>query len=292
MAWRPIRPRPDRPLIVAHRGSSATVPENTVAAYELAVAEGAEIIEIDVHLSADDELVVIHDDTLERTTDAAQRLPGPGPHWVKDHTLEQIRSLEAGRWEDEVQRVPTLREVVDLVRRLDVGLLIETKFEHAPDHLEAAIAEEVRRLDDWEDWVAARLMVCSFDLASLRKARDLLPGVHLAFIVGVLVADGGVITEVAPVVTPALAAPGVTLEGLRDGLAADGIGYLGAAVVGEHGAMVHDLSTATIDWFRAGGVEVNLITDDPDQMRHLAEQGMSSILTNEPLVLARVLGLR
>jgi glycerophosphoryl diester phosphodiesterase len=292
MVWHPIRPRPDRPLIVAHQGSPTNAPENTLAGYELAVVEGAEIIEVDVHLTADDELVVVHDDSLERTTDVAQRFPGRQPWWVRDHTLAEIRQLEAGCFGGEVQRVPTLHEVLELVRRLHVGLLVETKHERAPDHLEAAIAEEVRRLDDWQDWVSARLMVGSFDHGSLVRSRDLLPGVHLAFIVGYLVARDGVIVDLGPITTAGLAAPGLTLATLRDGLAGDGIAYLGSALIGEHGEAVDDLSADTIDWFRRGGVEVNLLSDDADQMRSLAERGMSSVLTNRPAVLARVLGVR
>jgi glycerophosphoryl diester phosphodiesterase len=291
MTWVPIGPRPDRPLVVAHRGSSATVAENTLAALEVAVDEGAEILEVDVRLTADDQPVVIHDHTLERTTDAAQRWPDRAPWEVRRHTLEEVRRLEAGRWQGEVQRVPTLAEVLDLVRRRDVGLLIETKTDHAPAHLEAVIATEVRRLEDWQDWVPARLMVCSFDHGSLLRARDLLPGVHLAYIVLALVAHDWRITQAVPV-TPGLLEPGVRLDALRDRLVAYGIGYLGAAVFGEHGEPVDDLSAETIAWFREGGVEVNLITDDPDQMRSLARRGMSSILTNRPLVLAQVLGLR
>ena len=79
-----------RPLVIAHRGASAEAPENTIAAFELAVQQGADAIELDVHLSRDDQLVVIHDFTLERTTD------GAGP--VRDRSVQELKRLDAGGW--------------------------------------------------------------------------------------------------------------------------------------------------------------------------------------------------
>ncbi|MGH7374824.1 MAG: glycerophosphodiester phosphodiesterase family protein, partial [Candidatus Rokuibacteriota bacterium] len=95
-----------RPLVIAHRGASADAPENTIAAFELAVEQGADGIELDVHLSADEHPVVIHDFTLERTTD------GAGP--VSEHTVRELKRLDAGGWRDRRfrgQRVQTLQEV-------------------------------------------------------------------------------------------------------------------------------------------------------------------------------------
>ena len=290
MPWTPIRPRADRPLIVAHRGSSETAPENTFPAYELAVAEGADILEIDVHLTADRQLVVIHDDTLDRTTDAATKLPD-GSRWVRDRTLDEIRSLSAGTWEGEELVVPTFAEVLDLVRRLDVGLLVETKTEHGHLGLEDAIAAEVRALPDWEDWVPGRLMLCSFDYTSMLRGRDAIPGVHLAFIVGHLVAKDGTIIDVWPT-THSVASPKRSLVELRDRMAADGVHYLGAGFVGINGEAVDDFTAETVDLFREGGVELNLITDDVAYMQELIDRGVSSILTNHPLRLAELVGLR
>jgi len=77
-----------RPTIFAHRGASAHAPENTLAAFELALAQGAEGIELDAKLSADGHVVVIHDATVDRTTDGHGR--------VKDMSLADLRSLGAG----------------------------------------------------------------------------------------------------------------------------------------------------------------------------------------------------
>jgi glycerophosphoryl diester phosphodiesterase len=290
MPYEPIEPTPGRPIVVAHRGSSGLLPENTMAAYERAVADGAQILEIDVHLTADDELVVIHDDTLERTTDAATALPDRAPWNVHEHTLGEIRSLSAGEDADGARQVvPTLAEVIDLVRRRDVGLLIETKTKYTGDRLEPAIARLVHGHDDGAEWVAARLMVGSFDQASLRRARQALPGVNLALIVGWLAVDDGTIVDSGPV-PEGRTAPGTALADLRDHLAAEGIGYLGMMVLGMHGAVVDDFGAAEVDWFREAGVEINFITDEPDVMRSYIDRGVSSILTNHPERLTALLG--
>lgn len=92
-------------LNVAHRGASAVAPENTMAAFEKAVELGADAIELDLHVSHDGELVIIHDDTLDRTTD------GQGP--VHTRSLHELKQLDAGRWFSERfagQRIPTLAE--------------------------------------------------------------------------------------------------------------------------------------------------------------------------------------
>lgn len=95
-------------LNVAHRGASAYAPENTLEAFELAITQGAEVIELDVHLTRDNEVVVIHDARVDRTTS--------GRGEVRAITLDELRSLDAGVWFGERWRgvhVPTLREVVE-----------------------------------------------------------------------------------------------------------------------------------------------------------------------------------
>jgi glycerophosphoryl diester phosphodiesterase len=99
-----------RPLIVAHRGFRARYPENTLAAFQAAVEVGADMIELDVTLTRDRKLVVIHDDTLDRTT------TGKGP--VCEILLETVKRLDAGSWFDPRfagAQIPTLEEVLDAV---------------------------------------------------------------------------------------------------------------------------------------------------------------------------------
>ena len=84
-----LQPR-SHPLVIAHRGSSAYAPENTLAAFQLAAEQGADAIELDVDLTRDGQVVVMHDATIDRTTDGHGR--------VGDLTLEEIRRADAGAW--------------------------------------------------------------------------------------------------------------------------------------------------------------------------------------------------
>jgi glycerophosphoryl diester phosphodiesterase len=98
-----------RPLLIGHRGYPARYPENTLASFRAAVDNGCDMIELDVTLTRDRRVVVIHDDTLDRTT------TGKGP--VRGHTLAEIKALDAGSWFDArfaAERVPELSEVMRL----------------------------------------------------------------------------------------------------------------------------------------------------------------------------------
>ncbi len=114
--------------VIAHRGASGYAPENTAAAFAKAIAMGADAIETDVRLSADGELVLIHDATVTRTTD------GRGP--VADHTLAELRALDAGRWFSDAfagERVPTLAELIeDVAPRIPVVLEIKDRAATGP----------------------------------------------------------------------------------------------------------------------------------------------------------------
>jgi glycerophosphoryl diester phosphodiesterase len=98
-----------RPLLIGHRGYPVRFPENTLASFEGAMQAGCDMIELDVTLTKDRKVVVIHDDTLDRTTN--------GKGAVFDHTLEDIKRLDAGGWFDprySAERVPELSEVMEL----------------------------------------------------------------------------------------------------------------------------------------------------------------------------------
>ena len=108
-------------LNIAHRGFKGAYPENTMLAYEKAIETGADGIEFDVHLTKDGELVIIHDETLERTTD--------GKGLIKDKTLQELKKLNAskGYLSCEVQTIPTLREYFDFAKNKDIITNIELK---------------------------------------------------------------------------------------------------------------------------------------------------------------------
>jgi glycerophosphoryl diester phosphodiesterase len=105
----------------AHRGASALAPENTLAAFQVALDLGVDGLEFDVQLSADEEVVVIHDETLDRTT--------TGRGWVKDQSLDALKRLDASQGRDGFagERIPTLREVLELVAPTEVEVNIELK---------------------------------------------------------------------------------------------------------------------------------------------------------------------
>lgn len=97
------------PLIIAHRGAKGEAPENTMAAFELALQQGCDAFELDIHLSLDREIMVIHDDTVSRTTN--------GNGFVKYLTMADLQQLDAGSWFDssyQGESIPTLREVFEL----------------------------------------------------------------------------------------------------------------------------------------------------------------------------------
>ena len=133
-----------RPLIIAHRGYRAKYPENTLASFSAALDIGVKMIELDVMLTRDRKMVVIHDATLERTTN------GHGP--VSSYTLKELKELDAGSWfhpRFAGERLPALEEVLDLVS--DHALLnIEIKSNayeahQPPDAIEKQVVELVRR---------------------------------------------------------------------------------------------------------------------------------------------------
>jgi glycerophosphoryl diester phosphodiesterase len=114
----------DRPLIIAHRGHSIEVPENTLEAYRRAIDLGVEMIECDVNMTRDGELVMIHDWTLDRTTTARGR--------VEELTLDEIGGVDAGSPFDPSfagLRIPTTAETLDLAREAGILMCFEVKGE-------------------------------------------------------------------------------------------------------------------------------------------------------------------
>jgi len=108
-------------VVIAHRGFSGAAPENTLAAFSKAIETGCDMIEMDVQLSRDGEVVVIHDDTLDRTTN--------GKGKVSQHTLQDLKTFDAGLWfspQFTGERIPALKEVLKLTRG-KIPLAIELK---------------------------------------------------------------------------------------------------------------------------------------------------------------------
>ena len=132
--------RPDRKLVIGHRGASSEAPENTLPSFQLAVELGADALELDVRLSADGQVVVLHDPTLERTTGASGA--------VAAMTVSQLRNTDAGYhftpdggrtfpYRDRGVYVPTLAEVLEMIP--DIPLLVEVKTPAATQALERVV---------------------------------------------------------------------------------------------------------------------------------------------------------
>lgn len=122
--WRPGRSPalPGLPRVIAHRGASLDAPENTLAAFRLAHGQGARMVELDARLAADGELVVIHDSTLERTTDGRGR--------VSETTSAALSRLDAGSWRGAAFRgepLPTLAQALELLAGLGMAVNVELK---------------------------------------------------------------------------------------------------------------------------------------------------------------------
>lgn len=161
----------------AHRGASGLAPENTLAAFRKALELGVDVLEMDMHVTRDGEIVIIHDDKLDRTTD--------GRGSVRDLTLAEVKQRDAGRHfapQFKGEPVPTLREVIALVQSSGnsrVRLNIETKFvkghEGKPADFEEKVLEIIR-----EKGFAERVILQSFHYPSLAKMKTLEPRVKLA----------------------------------------------------------------------------------------------------------------
>ncbi|GAA4300862.1 hydrolase [Actinomadura luteofluorescens] len=167
---------------VAHRGASAYAPENTLAAFRLAQAKRADMFELDVQETKDHQLVIMHDTTLARTTNAEEVYPGRGPWKVADFTLAEIGRLDAGGWfarKYAGERVPTLGQVLAAMRDRGLGLLLEIKSPELYPGIEGRIAAELRRSPSWlrYDPRERRLVVQSFDWESVRRFHAVLPKV-------------------------------------------------------------------------------------------------------------------
>lgn len=176
----------DRPLVVAHRGASAYAPENTLAALDEAADLGFRWVENDVQRTKDGELVVIHDETLKRTTNVEEVFPDRAPWKVKDFTAAEIAELDAGSWFDddyEGERVPTLRQYMNRVSRNHQKLVFEFKKPELYPGIEKQGLDLLRK-QGWLDrnHVEHRLVVQSFSADSVRTVHALRPDIKTGFL--------------------------------------------------------------------------------------------------------------
>ncbi|MEU6675299.1 glycerophosphodiester phosphodiesterase family protein [Streptomyces sp. NPDC059900] len=183
----------ERPLVVAHRGASAYAPENTFAAIDKAADMGFRWVENDVQRTKDGELVIMHDDTLKRTTDVEERFPDRAPWKVADFTAKEIATLDAGSWFSPKyagQRVPTLKQYMNRVSRNHQSLVFEFKKpELYPGIEKQGLA--VLRKTGWLDrhHVKSKLVIQSFSADSVKTVHKLRPDIKTGFLGTPAVAD-------------------------------------------------------------------------------------------------------
>jgi glycerophosphoryl diester phosphodiesterase len=160
------------PCIFAHRGASGSAPENTVAAFELAYKLGAHAVELDAKLTNDGEIIVIHDQTVDRTTN--------GSGYVHQKSLADFRSLDAGSWysEDFVrEKIPLLVEVLEAVgKKLIVNIEI-TNYRTWWDSLPEKIAALVKTMD-----LTDSVIFSSFYPLNLWKIKNAIPSARVALL--------------------------------------------------------------------------------------------------------------
>lgn len=190
----------DQKILVAHRGASAYAPEHTAAAYQLAIAQGADYVEQDLAVTRDGRLICLHDESLERTTDVESRFPdratadGQGRRrWLAaDFTLAEIKTLDAGSWFDPQfagQRILTFEEAIDVIGTR-AGLYPELKTpalyrDRGVDIVELfAAAVRRHRLAGPLPSGHARVVVQSFDEQAVRDLARVLPDVPRTFLIG------------------------------------------------------------------------------------------------------------
>jgi glycerophosphoryl diester phosphodiesterase len=248
----PRFPYAARPLNIGHRGASQVAPENTLAAFRAAHEMGADGVELDVSLCADGEVVVIHDNTVDRTTD--------GQGLVRKLRLESLEGLDAGSWfgpEFAGERIPSLREVMEWAQD---GMLLNIELKGVSprsDGLEHKVIQLIR-----EHQLQGRVNLSSFNPFALRRVKLIDPQLE----------------------TGLLYSPDLPLFLRRAWLRP----FCRPNALHAHRVLVGD---AYMDWARQKGYRVNVWkVDRAEDMAGLISQGVDMIITNRPDVLASVLG--
>ena len=235
------------PAIFAHRGASSHAPENTLPAFELAIRQGVDGIEFDVMLSADQQIVVIHDSSLMRTTGH--------PGKVSDLPLSEIKQLDAGSYFD-IQfhdtRIPTLEEVFEAMGTRTFMNIELKNYESLRDDLPDRVAHLVRRKN-----MAANILFSSFNPIALRRIRRMLPDVPIGL----------------------LALPGASGWWARSFIGRLLVTY--RAIHPEY----HDVSKNFVSHFHGIGRRIYPYTvNEPEHLRNLFALGVDGVFTDDPLL--------
>ena len=195
-------------LNIAHRGARSLAPENTLAAARKALEVGADMWEIDVSVTADEALVILHDDTLARTTNARQLFPNRAPWNCADFTLAEIRQLDAGSFFVETdpfgqiaadvvsaeeqaamrgEAIPTLREALLFTKSHNWRVNVEIKEVPAPVNPQPVIKKVVTLIEELE--LVEQVIISSFDHPYLEQVKKLNPALSTGALADIPVAD-------------------------------------------------------------------------------------------------------
>lgn len=237
-------------LVWAHRGASGYAPENTLAAFHLAADFKADGIELDVQMTKDGRLVVIHDETLGRVSEDEKG-------WVKDYTYEQLRKVNVNRHFPEfgIQCIPTLKEVYELIRptNLTINAELKTGIVFYPE-----IEEKILELTQ-EMGMQDRVIYSSFNHYSIRKIRRLCPEA----VTGMLYQDG----LIRPV------------DYARDVVKVNAL----------HPAIYNVQYPEFFEECRKYGMKIHVWTvNEEEHMRLLCEHETDAMITNDPKLARRV----
>jgi len=254
-----------RPLVIGHRGYNVFAPENTLPSFQFAKAAGADLVELDYHLSQDGIPIVIHDRELDRTTDAVEKW-GAKKVRVDTKTAAELQSLDAGRWfgpQYAGTRLPLLTEALDLIQK-DSVTLIERKGGDA--------AGCVRLLRERN--LINQVVVQSFDWAFLKEVHALAP----EQIVGALGPPGSrqgrKLTDPEKVLSP---------EWIAEAKQAS------PSVLGWN----QQVSREAVEHAHQQGLKVWVYTiNEPAQAAELLDLGVDGIITDNPSLIWRAIALR
>jgi glycerophosphoryl diester phosphodiesterase len=258
----PVPPPVGRAAAIAHRGASHVAPENTLSALRSALASGADLMEVDVRRTADGALVLMHDETLARTTDVELLFPTRAPWRVQDLTLEQIRKVDAGSWKSTTYRgegVPTLSEALEVIDRAGSRLLIEIKEPASHPGVEMDVAALLRARRAERPREPEHVVVQSFDLAAMHRFAWEAPEVPT-----------GVLVQVPTRRLPAVA------------------GW--ASYVNPHHRRV---SAEYVEALHSAGLRCfSWTVDSPRAVRRLLRAGVDGVISNRPEVVRAVRSVR
>lgn len=173
---------------IAHRGASGYAPENTIAAYDLAVKMKSDYFEVDVQRSKDGELVILHDTTVDRTTNGTGK--------VGDLTLAELKSLDAGSWFSprfQGEEIPTLEEILDRYKGKRSGILIELKNPELYPGIEKQLADLLKKKRMHKR--TGKVIVQSFNHESIQAYHQIQPSVPVGVLISYTQYKDGVSDE-------------------------------------------------------------------------------------------------